>query len=226
MDAFFNNNDSVKNRRNQLRILGNYIIKLLYFFNGIIGFAIIDHLTHNRFKTLGDEWITYSKNLRFDHDESMLPTPGNKFLPVFGICDLTDVRYDLVRSSSNKVRVVCEISTQILYQYTFILYWFVLIFSVCCSAVGIIIHLGRHLSMLFGRTKQGPGHLYNQYMSLRQVEYLDMIRQRHIPMYNTIKRLLNERALQDVWRANAGAPVDTDSKLSMMKFHSIPMEDL
>ncbi|XP_066934736.1 innexin inx4-like [Clytia hemisphaerica] len=230
VDAFFNNTDSVRKRRNHLRILGNYIVKLLYFFNGVIGFFIIDHLTHNRFNNLGNEWTSYSKEIRFDVDESLLATPANKFLPVFGICELMDVRADSTHSRADKVRVVCEISTQIMYQYCFILYWFVLIFSMCCSALGIIIYICKHLILLFGRTKKGPGHIHNQYLSLRQVEYLDIIRRRHLPMYTTIRKMLNERALQDVWRENSGMPIngsmpvnnaESPKLTTMYKFHAV-----
>jgi Innexin. len=214
---FFNSKDKHRKRTNQVRLLGNYLVKFLYLLNGIVSIAVIDHLTHKRFRNYGSEYITYTRISTFTEDESTEANPVNKFLPVFGICDIMDVRYDLTNVRANKVRVVCENTLQILYQYMFVLFWFLLVFSIACSICGLALYIGTHLYLLMNRLGKGrSGYVYYQHLTLRQCEYIACIRRRNLSMFLTIQKTLNERYLHEAWRDQSAA--------SLQKFHPVPME--
>ena len=76
--------------------------------------------------------------------ERNFPTPGNELLPTFGFCDVRESSKDMKQVVTNKHRFICEVSPHSLYQYTFIVTWFFMIFSTFIALLGFVIQVADH----------------------------------------------------------------------------------
>ena len=72
------------------------------------------------------------------------PTPGNELLPTFGFCDVRESSKDMKQVVTNKHRFICEVSPHSLYQYTFIVTWFFMIFSTLIALLGFLVQVIDH----------------------------------------------------------------------------------
>lgn len=197
MHSYFNHNINSKHR-NRFRIFVNYIVKVLYFVNSILAFSFLDWLTDFRFRNYGSEWITWARasdpnKMNFRLRTS--PSPGNRFMPTFAMCDLDDVTLDSTANYGNSVTVVCEISSHILYQYTFVVFWLILIYAMFSSFLGLIVFMGKHLYLVHTMRRSADAKIFYQHMTVRGFEYLDFIRGRDLAMYKKVLDMLNESVI-------------------------------
>lgn len=102
------------------------------------------------------------------------------------------MRYDEIKSTGLAVKVVCEISSHILYQYTFIVFWLVIIIAICSSFLGLVIHIGKHVYLVYRMKGRQDSKIFYRFMTVRGFEYLDFIRSRDLAMYFQVLELLNE----------------------------------
>jgi len=185
--VYFNNAINSKHR-NRLRIIANYIVKVLYIVISIFAFAFLDRLIDFRFRNYGSDWITWAQ----DNDPNKMnfklrtsPSPGNHFLPTFAMCDLDDVRLDSTGTHRNLV--VCEISLHVLYQYTFVVFWFILVYAMVSSLLGFFVFAAQHIYLVHTMRRSALRD-----MTVREFEYLDFIRRRDLAMYKKVLDMLNE----------------------------------
>ena len=115
----------------RLRVLGTACVKLIYVIVNLCGFAMTDAILDNRYRNYGIEWMRWSQfNNTFAYDYSgwrNSPKPGNYLLPSMGFCEIDEGSLDKRSSMFNHYRIVCEISTHILYQYVLVVLWFLFI---------------------------------------------------------------------------------------------------
>lgn len=194
MNSYFNHKiNSIQ--RNRFRTFVNYIVKIMYIVNSLLAFYFLDWLTYDRFEEYGPSWIEFARNSsRAKHDFARRdrPSPGNLFFPTFAMCDLDDIRYDTIKQSGIAVKVVCEISSHILYQYFFIVFWVVIIIAIVSSFLGLGIHTAKHVYLLHKMKRINDTKIFYRYMTLRGFEYLDFIRSRDLAMYFQVLEMLNE----------------------------------
>ena len=84
---------------------------------------------------------------------------------------------------SIKKKFICEISRNILYQYVFVVLWFVIIISIGVSVAGLIVNFAGNLFALacFINRKRVPEIFH--FLSLTKREYLNFILSKDIPLY-------------------------------------------
>ena len=186
--------------RMRLRIIANIGVKIIYLVVNIIAFFVTDCLLNGDFRRYGSEWIAWSKRSNeraYDYTQSRHRIkPGDILLPTFGICDVLQLGHDVIRKSLNKHKFVCEISQNVLYQYVLIVLWFLYIFGMIVSCVGLIMQIVNHLTTRACFLPQGSQakKVYHS-LTLRECEYLDFVRKKNMPVYGKLIRKLKEERL-------------------------------
>lgn len=174
----------------------NFVIKCLYVTVNLIALFVLNNSLDNYFINYGTEWarwkLTTNATVQMAFEDRTSPTPGNRMLPSFGLCDMTDSRIDVTKVYTNKMKVICELSTHVLYQYVFLLLWFVLVLSLTLSCVGVLLYIGGHLKNICLCRKNSPKRVY-KILTVRECEYLEFIRRRDLSTYGAILNKLNNR---------------------------------
>lgn len=223
------NHDVNPVRKMQFRFFMNFIIKIVYVVVNISAFYMLDSLLDNQFKTYGADWIEWSKlspTQRYDFDVRLQPTPGNRMLPSFGMCDLTALQLDRTTRSLDRVTVVCEISSNILYQYVFLVLWLILICSMVVSSVGVVVYIWQHFHITFFIKNEKKSKFVYKLLTFRECQYLEFIRSRDMTMYGIMINKLREQyslPLPKLRKMNkddsATAPILRNGELSQKKLH-------
>ena len=192
--------------RMRLRIIANIGIKICYLVVNIVAFVVTDSLLNGDFRRYGSEWIAWSRlsnEKAYDYTRSRhLIKPGEKLLPTFGICDVLNLGKDVKHELSNKHRFVCEISQNVLYQYVLMLLWFLYIFGMVVSSVGLIMKIIEHIVTTASFLSQGSqAKKVYQSLTLRECEYLEYVRKKKMLVYGKLIRKLKEERL-DIYGDN------------------------
>ena len=183
--------------RMRLRIVANIGVKICYLVVNVVAFVATDNLLNGDFRRYGSEWIAWSRvsNERaYDYTRSrQLIKPGEKLLPTFGICDVLNLGKDVKHELSNKHRFVCEISQNVLYQYVLMLLWFLYIFGMVVSSVGLIMKIVEPIVTTACFLSQGSqAKKVYQSLTLRECEYLEYVRKKKMLVYGKLIRKLKE----------------------------------
>jgi len=196
--AYFNHHmNPVRSLR--LRIVFSYLVKFLYLIANIVAFCSTDKVLHGKFVAYGSEWIQWSRlenSIAFDYmGERSSPKPGHKILPPFGYCELYESARDARVTRVNKHTFLCELTQNILYQYSLVIIWFTLVFGMVVSCVGIIMLFLDHMITLTCVIRRGTvAKKMYKVLTIRECEYLEFIRRRNIPLYaDVISKLKAER---------------------------------
>jgi len=187
-------------RVNMFRVIFNILIKILYLVVNLIAFLGLDNLLNNEFVDYGNKWMEWSRlnnTVKFDYlGRRDFPKPGNLMLPPFGYCELYESAKDVKQTLANKHKFVCELSQNILYQYCLIVLWFALVVGIVVSLIGLIWLIVNYIIGICGLKKSGPeGKKLIKALSLRELEYLEFIRKRDIPLYGEILEHLRKEYL-------------------------------
>lgn len=189
-------------RSNIYRIVFNILIKILYLVANLICFLGLDGLLNGEFIGYGNRWIEWTKlenTIQYDYMGMRdHPKPGNSLLPPFGYCEVHASAKDIKDSYANKHKFVCELSQNVLYQYTLVVLWFALIVGIIVSCIGIIVLFVHYAIGIFGFKAQGPtGKRIFKMLSFRELEYLEFIRKRDIALYGEVLDKLKDIKLGD-----------------------------
>ena len=188
----------------RIRIFMNVVVKATYIAVSIMAYLCTDSLLLGNFKNYGVQWIRWSNfnhSRAFDFFVGNEPKPGNVLLPSFGFCEIQEASMDIQHVFFNKNKFICEISPNILYQYVFVVLWFVIVSSIAISIAGLIINLTGHVITMACFLKDGsPAKKVYKHLSLRECEYLTFIRRKNIPLYGEILEKLNQ-----IRKINGGA---------------------
>lgn len=206
----------------RLRVLGTAGVKLIYVIVNLCGFIFTDHILDHRYYNYGVEWMRWSQlNNTFAFDYSGLrnyPKPGNYLLPSMGFCDIDEGSLDKRASLFNHYRIVCEISTHILYQYVLVVLWFLFIASIMISIFGFFhsclsnISLALNCCMSFRRRKErNPLYRACENMTVREIEYMRFIREKNLPLYKDILSQIESEKMNSA---------------TMQNFNNVPMHNM
>ena len=201
--------------RMRLRIIANIAVKICYLLVNIIAFVVTDSLLNGDFRRYGSEWIAWSKGSNeraYDYTQSRQRIkPGEVLLPTFGICDVLELGKDVKHELLNKHKFVCEISQNVLYQYVLILLWFLYVFGMVVSCVGLIMQIVDHLITTACFLSQGSqAKKVYQSLTLRECEYLEYVRKKNMPVYGKLIRKLKEERLDSYGTGCEGRNDATD----------------
>lgn len=117
---------------------------------------------------------------------------GNVLLPSMGFCDINEASLDTRTKFANQNKFICEISTNILYQYVLIVLWFLFIISISISVFGLILNVLGQFYHLLCHARSTPKKTIYRYISLRETEYLIFIKKKNLILYGEILRKLKQ----------------------------------
>lgn len=197
----------------RIRIVFNLIIKIMYVAVSIMAFLFTDSLLLGNFRNYGVKWIAWSRlnhSRAFDFFDGDEPKPGNVLLPSFGFCEIQEASMDIQHVFFNKNKFICEISPNILYQYVFVVLWFVVVTSIAISIAGVVINLAGHMVTVACFLREGsPAKKIYKMVSLRECEYLTFIRRKNIPLYGEVLSKLGHLRKR-------GAELNRNENISLM----------
>ena len=176
----------------RLRVVFNVVIKCLYVFVNLFAFRVLDVLLNGQFINYGISWTKWLiQNASVQYAKGFSATPGNKMLPTFGFCDIHELALDGQYATENKNKIICEISSNILYQYAMMVLWFVLVFGIFVSSVGLLENIFTHVLTAFWKTRQpvGSSNVY-RYLTFRECEYLVYIRNKNFAVFGNVVRII------------------------------------
>ena len=203
VNNYFNNGIN-ENKRQNIRILLNIVVKIFYLLANVITFECTDNFFNGKFRGYGTSWIYWAGLSNSDAYNYVgirkFTKAGEAMLPTFGFCDILEAGQDIKHSLVNKHRVVCEISQNIMYHYVLIALWILIVLGIIISVIGIITVILHHVMALFMFTTSeiGVKRVY-QKISMRQREYLNFIHKQNLPLYGSlVSRLANDQLLKEV----------------------------
>jgi len=197
-DAIVSNyfNETINPRAKlRLRIMGDFLVKVLYVFTSIAAFLLLDTTLNEGYMDYGLKWLQWSKlknSLAFDYmGQRHSPKPGNELLPSFGFCEVHESAQDIKHVITNTHKFLCEISQHVLYQYTFLVIWFTMVVSIVAATLGLLQLLWKYFTWSCCSIQVATTHrsIYKS-LALREVQYLEFIRTKSTPLYFDVVRLL------------------------------------
>ena len=135
---------------------------------------------------------------RNDYTIPRSPKAGHSLLPAFGLCEVVTAGKDIKNLVYNKHKFVCELSQHVLYQYILIILWYMLIFGIIISIVGLLLHLVSEFASAFCVGFQGRNikTLYDG-LTTRERQLLDFARKKNMPVYGELlERLMVDRKIK------------------------------
>lgn len=187
-------------RRMRYKSACNIVIKLMYLVANVLAFEACDSILHGDFRSYGTRFASWAHLTNFemhDHDlkKRAVPKPGNILLPPVGFCDIHEASRDVRNTHINTHRFICEISPHVLYQYVMLVFWFLLVIGIVISIIGFLQHLLLHLTSFVQMNRHdSTGKLY-RVLTLREIDYLDVLRNKSTPQYGAILKKVREERL-------------------------------
>jgi len=178
-------------RTYRVRAFMNVICKLMYIVVGLVAFIGTDKLLNEDFIPYGQKWMKWSSlnNTNMYNYMGMRnqPKPGNVLLPPFGYCEVWESAMDRLTDKNNKHKFVCELSQNILYQYCLFVMWWLMVIGLLLSVLGLLWLLLKYTmkGLKIRRWNSPSKQLYNN-LTIREMEYLDFIKQKDIPLYDLV----------------------------------------
>ena len=192
-------------RRMKCRIIVNVLVKILYLLANIAAFVACDSLLNGNFRTYGIEFAKWTRLENFEaHDHSLKvraePKPGNVLLPPVGFCDIHEASRDVRNTHINKHKFICEISPHILYQYVMLVFWFLLVVGIVICICGLLSALfGHFMTILCFLNSQEPARKMYSVLTFREIDYLEYIRRKNMPIYGELLKKLKDSRLRETY---------------------------
>ncbi|XP_066929704.1 innexin inx2-like [Clytia hemisphaerica] len=170
------------------------LVKLTYLVVNIGTFLSFDSCLNGLFVSFGSNWYSWASlenTDRFDYmGGSEFPKPANELLPPFGYCEIWSSAKDIRDTHANRHKVICEISQHVLYQYTFILLWLLIVIGILVSAIGLIVSFFKVFSACMGMRQIGltpESKKIFRNLTARQWDYLVFLKQQNIGVYGEVR---------------------------------------
>ena len=185
-------------------MFGHMGVKLVYFRINCTGFWFTDRILNHRYTEYGIEWIKWSRlnntmaYYSIHEAGNVTPKPGEYLFPSLGFCDVLEGYHDNLDVHNNKYKTICEISPHILYQYVFLVLWFVFVIGVTASLIGFLCQVV-HIVMLnmtaWFRSDAKKMDLYHGcgHLTFRELNYMDIIRMKNHLMFNEVLALVRQQ---------------------------------
>ena len=112
-----------------------------------------------------------------------------------GYCDIQEASLESRVTFHNENRFICEISPHVLYQYVLMVLWFFFIASIVVSILGLCHYIAYHLFHMLPYRRNASKHRVIQYLTLREIEYLGIIKKKDMVKYGDVLRKLREQRI-------------------------------
>lgn len=180
--------------RMKMMVASSVITKALYLMANLIALLGTNFILNGNFLHYGTDyvsWLSLPNDVSHEHnlDLRARPKPGNILLPPVGFCDIHEATRDVRNTHINTHRFICEISIHVLYQYVLVVLWFCFVVGVVVSAIGLIKTAGGYgysLALFVGKTSL-------RQLTLREIEYFEIIRNKNKDLYNKVLQLVRAR---------------------------------
>ena len=113
-----------------------------------------------------------------------------------GYCDIHEASLETRVTFHNENRFICEISPHILYQYVLMVLWFFFIASIVVSVLGLLSLVFNHACHMLPLRRNSTKQKILNVLTLREIEYLDIIKKRNMVKYGDVLRKLNEQRFE------------------------------
>ena len=177
------------------RLFGVFLVKFVYLAVNFFSFHFINFSLNGRFVDYGISWLDWNRlpnHRAHDFITRGFPKPGNELLPTIGICDINESSRDVRNTLMNRHKFICEISQNVLYQYCFLVIWYLIIISMCISFYGIAYQVSICCKgLLVIRDRRGPIYRCNE-ITLREHQYLEVIKDTDLAMYQLVSTELSQ----------------------------------
>jgi len=187
-------------QRMKRKVVVNVIVKILYILTNVVAFTATDGVLHGEFSSYGKKWLKWSEQPNEEeYDYTSAPhegqNPASVLLPTFGLCEVIELAKDVKHTLYNKHQFVCEISQNVLYQYVLLLLWFLFVFGMAVSVIGLLMELGDHLLTWYAFIMLQGYQTRKVYASLsfRECNYLEQIRKKDMNTYGEVIRQLKKK---------------------------------
>lgn len=185
-------------RRKRTTVLANIAIKLVYVLVNVFALFATDRIFDGNYLMFGTrwaEWASLPSHLAEAHMKERLQVkPANVLLPAMGFCDIHEATRDQRNTHINQHKYICEISPHVLYQYVLMILWFLIIIGLIVSVVGVIVMVVyRIMSIACCQKGDHRSKILFQKLTLREIDYLEYIRRKNLPMYAEVCKQVVER---------------------------------
>lgn len=185
----------------RVRVWGNLAVKLIYIFNGICAFYITDYVLLGRFAGYGTKYLRWhAQNNTLRHVvtfKSQQAQAGGELLPSMGFCDIHEMSLEARVAFHNKNKFICELSPHILYQYVLVVIWFFMVVGIVVATLGALCYIIATIMQFFPYGTSSVKRRLMKTLTLREIEYLELIKQKDIVKYGDVmRRLRDERFRQ------------------------------
>lgn len=146
------------------------------------------------------------------------PKAGSALLPGFGICEVANAAKDQIHSHTNKHVYICEVSQHILYQYILIILWYMLVFGIVISILGLIKHIFDQAATTCCLTIEGEDaqRVYPS-LAIRERQYMDYIRNKNLPVFGELlQRFMKAKGMRN---RSVSDPSNLSSCVELSPFH-------
>jgi len=179
-----------------VRVMLNVVVKVLYVVANVLGMIFVDSALNNEFMEYGSGWSTWlglSNEKMHDYTDPTVNKPGHQLLPGFGLCQVLTSAKDLKNTVINTHTYICELSQHVLYQYILIVLWYMFIFGIVVSILGLAKHVFSKIFSIcnYDGENEEVKRIYSR-LTTREKEYLDFVRRKNMPVYGGILRKLRE----------------------------------
>ena len=188
-DVFFKEDYAAK--LSWMRTILNVVVKVLYVCSNVISLLLLDNVLNGEYVEYGVRWFHWSRlnnSIMYDYMGMRdFPKPGNRLLPPFGYCEFYESARDVKESRSNKIKLVCEISQHVLFQYCLLLLWYAIVIGIVVSLLGLIHQMGTYISHLATTMRKDYRKVGIRW---RQMEYLTYINSRDKELFDDVMHKL------------------------------------
>lgn len=119
---------------------------------------------------------------------------GDKLLPSMGLCEVDESSVTSTDERNNHYLMLCEFSTNVLYQYILIVLWFLFIISFSISVLGLLAYISEQIfPTLWHYSTGSQKQTIYRHITLREIEYLQFIEKKDLVIYGDVLRQLKEQ---------------------------------
>lgn len=185
--------------RMTMRLLGNVFCKMFYVMANIVALVGTDSLLNGTFLSLGSEmaeWNSLDNNSKLDYTASRTKfRAGDRMLPAFAMCEVLELAKDIKHSLYNSHKFVCEISQNVLYQYTLMLLWFCMVIGLVVSLIGLFRTIMEQFCPLaFTSHAEDTKEIAKEVnLTLRECQYLEYIRKKKLSTFKEVLKVLRDK---------------------------------
>ncbi|XP_057312887.1 uncharacterized protein LOC130654342 [Hydractinia symbiolongicarpus] len=183
IDAYFNH-DVNPIIELWLRTALGIFVKVLYIVVNVFAFRYTASLLNGDYAKYG-----HGKDVREINGTKVtvegVRYPGEYILPSRGLCDVPTISTILRRYDVGNV--LCHVEAVTLYQHILHVLWHLFIFGITISVVGLVAHI---VNMFFGYCYYERRRGHNRAITFRECEYLMLIKERNMILYNDVIRQL------------------------------------